>query len=333
MKRVLGLSFASIFVWNECEPYRLAKSIKNGSQFVRFQSKDRISHELFPVSLEEIKRRMNFSRIIGIVGTKSTGKSVILTALGNQLENVVKFTLNSSNYRVGLTEAILFEMRQQIYTLPWPFTRIRLSSIDSDKIVANAFQKLRHNTGIPVTLLLDIDNPAINCEDLIREIKMVCDDELVYCIFAASENLNFQVEAHRERRLMLFYSSELSIEASTAFLKQSEKIENFEVSDLYCFPRIFSNLHNFGESRDKKAFVDEFTESCRVSLQKLSSEQRDLLQMALSQAVDMNDYKNCKLTERQVMDMVDLNILTQTSTGKFKIKFDVWRQAIEKFPN
>jgi hypothetical protein len=136
LRGALGLSFVGVFAWNESETYRIARSIKNGSQFVRSQSKDRIALELCPVSVMEIRKIMSFANFIGIVGPKSTGKSFALTALGYELENVVKFTLNSSNYStktfgVGLPEAILSELRRRVYTLPWPFTRFRISSVDA----------------------------------------------------------------------------------------------------------------------------------------------------------------------------------------------------------
>jgi hypothetical protein len=342
------LSFVGIFAWNESETYRLVRSIKNGSQFVHSPSKDRIFLELCPVSLEEIKRRASFANIIGIVGPKSTGKSYSLTALGYELENVVKFTLSSNNYGItselgdqlvrGLADAIVFEMRQQICNLPWPFTRFRLSSINSKKIIANVFQKVHRDTGIPVTLLLDIDmksqNADFNCEKLTRALKaMVCDAEMMQCVFAASEGLLFQAEANREPRLELLYSRELSIEASIAYLKRFSENENVDVCDLSGFPRVFSNLNRYRASGDKKTFVEGFARSNKIKLQRLSVQQRDLLRKALSHPIDVNDYMNCKLTEDDVMQMVKLNILILTPSGEFEIQFDSWRETIENFPN
>jgi hypothetical protein len=339
LRGAIGLSFAGIFAWNESEPYRIAKSIKNGSHFLRSQSKDRILQELCPVSLEEIKRRMAF----GIVGPKSTGKSYTLTALGYELQNVIKFTLNSSNYGVGsesagigLPETILSELRKRVYTVPWPFTRFRISSVDASEIISNIFKQVHRDTGIPVTLLLDIDirthNLYFSCEKLTRELKaMVCDAEMMYCVFAASEGLLFQVQARREPRLKLFHSKELSIKSSTAYLKKFEKIANVDIADLYCFPRIFGNLHDYGVSHDKKAFIDAFIKSNNEVLQRITPSQRNFLKNTLSHAdFGIADYKKHELTEEEVMELVNKNILILNRTGRFEIQFDSWKHTIAR---
>ena len=246
---VLGFSFSGVtaLAWNESEPYRIAMSIKNGSHFVHYQSKDLISQELCPVSLDEIKRRMGLSikpSLIGIVGPRVLG-SLILWLLWDMNSKMLSNSL--------WIQAILFEMREQVYSLPWPFTRLRLSSIRSNKLIANVFQKVRQDTGIPVTLLLDINtktqNLGFSCKNLTRELKeMVCDDELMQCVFVASEGLLFQAQAQLEPRLKLLFSWELSIDASVTYLKRFEKMENVR------FPRIFENLDDYGSSQDKKAY-------------------------------------------------------------------------------
>jgi len=287
---------------------------------------------------------MKHYKIVGIIGPKSTGKSCSLTALGYQLDNVVMFSLNSSNYGTrlganvlesdgtGLKEGILCELRKNVYNVPWPFTRIRLSSVDAGAILANAFQRVRQDTGVPVSLLLDIDMKTqiagFSCETLTRELKaMVCDARLMHCCFAASEGLLFQGQARREPRLRLFYSHELSVELALKYVGNGAA-----ACDLLRFPRVFDQLDSYAISPDKSAFVEEFTTSGNQVLKKLSLSERNFLKCASSQAhVGVDEYQKFGLAEEVVMELVKKNILTVNGSGMFEIQFDYWRQAITAF--
>jgi hypothetical protein len=198
------------------------------------------------------------------------------------------------------------------------------------------FQKVYSDTRIPVTLLLDIDVTTRNASfSLTRELKaMVCDAEIMQCVFAASEGLLFQDQARREPRLQLFYSKELSISASVVYLKKFAKMkEHIEISDLSSFPRIFRNLDDYAASQDKKAFIESFLKTNIEFLKELALSQRKFLKVALTKEdVGVDEYEGFQLKKTDLIELAKKNVLIVNHNRRFEIQFDCWREAIQMIP-
>jgi hypothetical protein len=301
------LSLAGVFAWNESESYRLAQSIQTGQQF---KAEDGVQLDFCTVPLAEIKCRLNrCSSLSGIVGPRSTGKTYALHALGLDMKNVVTCSLNSINCKVeqtnqpilaaflaaltddarkiDLPDEFIKQLRSRIYVLPWPLNRLRLSSFDSHELLSKVFSQVKEDTGVPVTMLLDIDvNKAtmkVNTESIVRQLKSLCaDDELMRCVFSASEGNPFQDETRREPRLELFLSHELSIEKAIRFLKEygSKEYQCFTEdelnSDLKIFPRTFTHLMKYAHAGNRTAFVQNQELLYQNSVKELSLPKKTL---------------------------------------------------------
>ncbi len=351
LKWLLGLGV--VVIWNHREPKRIAKSIVNGGQSSGRNPCDEESIKFCPDFLEnEIKRRLDdceYRRyLFGIIGPSGSGKSFALHALEQKLENTVHFSLDPTDYErtksikesgTDLEKAILAKMREKIFTLPGFLSQIKLTNHSADLILEKAFKKVEKDTDVPVTLLIDLNmrnpNDKFNCENLTRHLKsLVSDSQIMNCVFAASRGSLFQSEALREPALNLFYTKELPLDVSIPFLKYVNNAladSEIDASDLSHIPRTFVNLSVYAQlsSKERNEFVDKVMRSNKNIIQNLSPNQRKLLLLASSLPdVGYSEYSSCQLNENDMQEMVNLEILSPTRSGKYNIQFDCWKSIL-----
>jgi len=296
----------------------------------------------------------------GIVGLKSTGKSVTLDQVGSRMENVVKIQVK--DFTPELSVPLLSHMREGILTLPFPWCHMRLKSQTATKIVGNVFDRVKRNTGTPVTVLIDINPkqkfsgsvkdkvnsswiewfighrlpsqelfeqellkmiPAPFYADIfVRDVKnLVADEGIMQCLFAASEGMELQDQAEREPRLRLLLAKELSVDISKKFLKKYYQLDSVDVLHLRKIPRTFSKLQDYGQAPDKEFFVAEQFSGTIQKIKRLPSKQLEFIMKAQSHPVGRDDYTK-ELSEEDVKAMVAANLLYKNGAALYEIQFD-----------
>jgi hypothetical protein len=159
----------------------------------------------------------------------------------------------------------------------------------------------------------------------------------------------FEAEAHREGRLALFRSNELSIAMSKMYLKEKFGYDCTDESVLKKFPRGFDQLKRFGEAADKEAFTNKalkrqvqlIVESetafpPRTWFQWISGVSSKgvtaLLRRALKQDIGIAEIVDIGGMSKAafINAFVDTNIFRPTNEGKFSLQFDVTRIAVKQ---
>jgi hypothetical protein len=206
--------------WNYSESSRMARQVCLGSLSVPS-----------PPSFEErfcqfpIKHVLDISRsapdlFSGLVGVKSTGKTMTLCYLASQGKNCIYVQMRPGSDE-DLDKILLARLQKSVITLPWFLDKLRLNWDQSARDrVEDVFQRVNKRTNEKVFAVIDLTDDSdklvsvpFNARRFTCQIKhYVSDVRLIQCIFSASEGLMFQAESYREPRLHLFLSKELSLD-------------------------------------------------------------------------------------------------------------------------
>ena len=103
------------FVFNLTEPKRMARQIVSGN--LRFLESETLDTNFCPVSLTELGEEVNVEEedsFVGIVGTKSSGKSCVLKLFSWQNANVVCVTMTPGDEKV--CEVLYQRLRRSVWS-------------------------------------------------------------------------------------------------------------------------------------------------------------------------------------------------------------------------
>ena len=341
--------------WNHSEPYRVARQIQRGALNVPSPSK--FDERFCQFDLDAIRGiyRSDPHLFCGLVGVKSTGKTMTLKHLASQEKNCVFLDFDPEQH-LDLNEVLWARLKDSVVTLPWFLDHLRFNSQRSSRRrIEDVFQRVSEQTSEKVTVVIDVTvsnerkgvsltRPEIpklfNVKSFTRQIKhFVADSESMRCVFSASEGLMFQAESTHESRLRLFLAKELPLDLAVKFVEQEEKRNKKEVSSkeeldafLASFPRQFSELKAFAREKDRQRFVQESfaKEVEKIKEARKGSGTDGVLQVALSRPVLFDDFTNLEFSKEQFLRLyVETNILQLRADGGYEIQFDVTKKAIE----
>ena len=134
---------------------------------------------------------------VGIVGTKSSGKSSALKLFSAEHANVIYVKMELG--RESVCQVLYQRLQNSVWHLLSYFdsVRPRLSS-DPTYVVTKVFNLVRKKTGQPVISLIDLNPPSKNsgggnkpdpdARAFVRQVKhLVSDKRIMKCIFASSD--------------------------------------------------------------------------------------------------------------------------------------------------